>query len=227
MTADRAGVVLSGLDLHGMLTVTAPDVVVRHSRFTGDGSTPWAIRTDGAGSVRIEDTVITGDYTDAGISYGNWSAVRVEISEMTNDGAKLGPHTTITDSWIHDFAPAPGAHSDGLQLTEDVGDIVVKNNRIDIGTGEGANAAVFLSPDIGSENPSAGPIRIEGNTLGGGGYTFYSVGGMHGARLQDVTLTGNTFRRDARFGAIYPTDFDAHTVSGNVYADGSSVPVPG
>ncbi|MFF0147256.1 right-handed parallel beta-helix repeat-containing protein [Amycolatopsis sulphurea] len=227
MTEDRPGAVLSGLNLRGMLTVTAPGVVVRNSRFTGDGSTPWAIRTNGAGSVRIEDTVITGDYTDAGISYGNWSAVRVEISGMTNDGAKLGPHTSITDSWIHDFQPAQGAHSDGVQLTEDVGDVVVKNNRIDIGTGEGANSAVFLSPDIGGENPNAGPVVITGNTLGGGGYTFYSVGGNEGARLQDVTFTGNTFRQDARYGAIYPTDFDVRTVSGNVYAGGAPVPLPG
>ncbi len=218
--------VLTGLDVRGMLTVTAPGVTVKNSKFTGDGSTPWGIHTEGEGSVRIEDTVITGDYGEAGIAYGNWSAIRVEITGMSNDGAKLGPHSSITDSWIHDFKPSPGAHSDGLQLVEDVGDVVIKNNRIEIGTGEGANAAIFLSPDIGPDHPGAGPVVVEGNTLGGGGYTFYSVGGQEGARLHDVTFTGNTFLPDAKYGPIYPSDFDVRTVSGNVFADGSPVPLP-
>ncbi|MCG3748914.1 MULTISPECIES: hypothetical protein [unclassified Amycolatopsis] len=226
LTADRPGMVLSGLDVRGMLTVTAPGVVVRNSKFTGDGSTPWGIRTSNEGSVRIEDTLITGDYTDAGIAYGNWSAIRVEITGMSNDGAKLGAHTSITDSWIHDFAPSPGAHSDGLQLTEDVGDVVVKNNRIEIGTGEGANSAVFLSPDIGPDHPDAGPVVISGNTLGGGGYTFYSVGGQQGARLKDVVFTGNTFLPGAKYGPIYPSEFDVRIASGNVFAGGAPVPLP-
>src|SRR4051812_20591662 len=99
ITVDRAGTKIDGVHVRGMITVSAPDVVIRRSLLTGDGSTPWAIRTTGEGTVRIEDVTISGDYTDAGISYHNWSAKRVEIVGMTNDGAKLGNNASISDSW--------------------------------------------------------------------------------------------------------------------------------
>src|ERR1044072_1356963 len=114
-TVDRPGTVLSRVRVHGMLTITAPGVVIEHSEFVGDGSTPWAIRTEGEGAVTIRDTSIHGDYTDAGISYHNWTAERVTITGMTNDGAKVGNNVTIRHSTIDDFAPSEGAHADGLQ----------------------------------------------------------------------------------------------------------------
>jgi hypothetical protein len=226
ITVDRAGTKIDGVHVRGMITVSAPDVVIRRSLLTGDGSTPWAIRTTGEGTVRIEDVTISGDYTDAGISYHNWSAKRVEIVGMTNDGAKLGNNASISDSWIHGFTPSEGAHADGLQVAEDVGNIVVERNRIDVGTAVGANAAVFLSPDIGPENPTAGAITVRHNELGGGAYTFYSVDGRDGAKLQDVDLVDNTFLHEAGYGPVYPTQFVVRSVSGNAYSDGAAVPLP-
>ncbi|WP_158605547.1 hypothetical protein [Amycolatopsis panacis] len=225
LTADQSGQVLDALDVRGTITVTAPGVTIKRSKFTGTGQ-DWAVRTTGNGSVRIEDATFTGDYQDAAISYHNWSATRIDISGMSNDGAKVGNHVSITDSWIHDFTPAGGAHADGLQVVEDVGDVVMKNNKIDIGKLTGVNAAIFLSPDIGPQNPSAGPIVVDGNTLGGGGYTFYSVNGRDGATLQDVSVTNNKFLKNAIFGPVYPSEFVAKTVSGNTYADGSTLKMP-
>ncbi|GAA3554041.1 hypothetical protein GCM10022222_42140 [Amycolatopsis ultiminotia] len=225
VTADQPGQVLDALDVHGTITVTAPDVTVKRSKFTGAGQ-DWAVRTAGSGSVHLEDATLTGDYSDAAISYHNWSATRIDLSGMSNDGGKVGNNVSITDSWIHDFTPASGAHSDGLQVVEDVGTIVIKNNKIDIGKAPGVNAAIFLSPDLGPENPSAGPISVDGNTLGGGGYTFYSVSGRDGAKLQDVSVTNNKFVKDAIFGPVYPTEFVAKNVSGNTYTDGTAVKMP-
>jgi len=226
ITVDRAGTEIDSVHVRGMITVSAPDVVIKRSLLTGDGSTPWAIRTIGDGTVLIEDVTISGDYTDAGISYHNWSARRVEIVGMTNDGAKLGNNVSISDSWIHDFTPSEGAHADGLQVAEDVGNIVVERNRIDVGTAVGANAAVFLSPDIGPENPAAGDITVRHNELSGGGYTFYSVDGRDGAKLQGVELLDNTFLHKANYGPVYTTQFVVKSVSGNVYSDGVPVPLP-
>lgn len=225
LTASKDGQVIDGLDVHGTITVTAKNVVIKNSRFTGDGSEVDAIRTQGDGSVLIQDSTIEGDYSDAGIAYHNWTAERVDISGMSNDGAKVGNNVTVKDSKIHDFKPASGAHGDGLQVVEDVGHITITGNTIDIGKNPGANSAVFLCPDIGPEL-DAGPITVSDNTLGGGGYTFYNVGGTDGAVLQDVTLKDNTFNKDSIYGAIYPSDVTPTTHSGNVYPDGSPVPWP-
>ncbi|MCG3748915.1 right-handed parallel beta-helix repeat-containing protein [Amycolatopsis sp. Poz14] len=224
VTADQAGQVLDALNVSGTITVSAPDVTIKRSKFTGSGQ-DWAVRTTGKGSVRIEDSTFSGDYQSEAISYHNWSATRIDLSGMSNDGAKLGNNVSLTDSWIHDFKPAAGAHSDGVQLVEDVGNIVIKNNKIDLGSRVG-NAAIFLSPDIGAENPSAGPITIDSNTLGGGGYTLYSVNGREGATLQNVSVTNNKFVKDAVYGPVYSSEFVAKTVSGNTYADGSALQMP-
>lgn len=225
-TIDRPGTVVSRLKVHGMLTITAPGVVIENCEFVGDGSTPWAIHTDGDGSVTIRDTAIHGDYSDAGISYHNWTAERVTITGMSNDGAKIGDNVTIRDSTINGFAPTSGAHADGLQVVEDVGHVLIENNTIDVGTLPGANSAIFLSPDLGPERTGVGPVVVRGNRLSGGGYTFYDVGGTHGAKLDDVTVTGNTFGRTARYGPVYPEDRQPITQSGNVYVDGSAVTWP-
>ncbi|WP_162186083.1 right-handed parallel beta-helix repeat-containing protein [Amycolatopsis jejuensis] len=224
VTADQAGQVLDALNVSGTITVTAPDVTIKRSKFTGTGQ-DWAVHTSGNGSVRIEDSTFSGDYQSEAISYHNWSATRIDLSGMSNDGAKLGNNVSLTDSWIHDFKPADGAHSDGVQLVEDVGNIVIKNNKIDLGTKVG-NAAIFLSPDIGAERPSAGPISIDGNTLGGGGYTLYSVNGRDGATLQSVAITNNKFVRNALYGPVYASEFVAKTVSGNTYTDGTALKMP-
>jgi hypothetical protein len=224
-TADTPGQVVDGLDVTGSIVVTAPNVVIRNSRFTGTGGTPWAIQTQGSGSVLIQDTTIRGDYTDAGIAYANWTAERVEIVGMTNDGAKMGNNVTIRDSWIHDFTPTSGAHADGLQLVEDVGNIVIENNRIDPGGGVGANSAIFLCPDIGPQVRDAGPITVSGNQLGGGGYTLYYVGGSGGAVLTDVRVTGNRWLRDEQYGPIRAETVPT-AASDNAYTDGQPIPWP-
>ena len=224
-TADTPGQVVDGLDVSGSIVVTAPNVVIRNSRFTGTGGTPWAIQTQGSGSVLIQDVTIRGDYTDAGIAYANWTAQRVEIVGMTNDGAKMGNNVSISDSWIHDFTPTSGAHADGLQLIEDVGNIVIQNNRIDPGGGVGANSAIFLSPDIGPQVNGAGPITVSGNQLGGGGYTLYVVGGSNGAVLTDVRVTGNRWLRDEQYGPIR-AETTPTSASDNAYTDGQPIPWP-
>ena len=223
LTVDTPGTVLDALDVHGSVVITAPNVVVKRSRFTGTGTTPWAIQTRDAGSVLIQDVTIEGDYTDAGIAYANWTAERVEIVGMTNDGAKMGNNVTVRDCWIHGFHPEDGAHADGLQITEDVGNVLVEHNRIDPGLG--TNSALFLSPDLGPQVAGAGPVILEGNVLGGGGYTLYVVGGAAGAELTDVHVLNNRFLRDAQYGPIRAEKKPASQAN-NAYSDGEPIPWP-
>src|SRR4051794_30315417 len=105
------GAVLDGLDLTGGVVVTAPGVVVRRSRITGDGTTAAGVRTLDGGSVRIEDTTLTGRFTDAAVDGPDWVAERVEMTAVRADGARLGPGATLRNSWLHDFAPGPTGRS--------------------------------------------------------------------------------------------------------------------
>lgn len=226
MTVAAPAAVLDRMRVTGAITVAAPDVVIRRSVFEGDGSEPWAIRTEGEGSVTIEQVTIRGGYTDAGIAGNNWTARGVEIVGASSDGAKLGDHVRVTGSWFHDFQPIEGGHIDGLQADEAYGDIVIEDNRIEVGTGEGSNAAIMLSPDVTPERRQVGPVIVRRNVLGGGGYTVYNVEGNTGKALADVTIADNEFQPGAQYGPVYPRGVRPKIYERNRFTDGTPVHWP-
>jgi hypothetical protein len=144
LTVTEPGTVVDGWDVRGGIVVDAPDVIVRRSRITGDGSMPYGIRTTDTGSVRIEDTTLTGDFPEAAIGDERWTGVRLEITRVTHDGARLGNRARLRNSAVRDFAPAAGVAPNALVLLGSGRDVLVEDNRI--GTGSGAGSAVRLSP---------------------------------------------------------------------------------
>jgi hypothetical protein len=216
VSTDRT--VLTGLDVQGSVLVRARDVVIRRCRFTGSGQY-YAVQLAEGASVLIEDSTIRGDYASAGISAGAWQGVRLDIHGVSHDGAKLGPGASLTDSWVHDFRPEPGAHADGLQSDRTAGDITVTHNVIDIGSAAAAtNSAIILTP--GTDGSAPGPVRIADNVLGGGGYTLY-----YDPAYSDTTVTDNTFRADARYGPLYPGPEPA-VFTGNTRVGGGALTWP-
>lgn len=217
MTVRTAGAVIDGWDVRGGIVVDAADVVVRRSRVTGDGSSPYGIRTTEAGSARIEDTTITGDFPVAGIGEHRWTAERVEISGVTADGAHLGSGATLRNSWLHSFVPSAGVRAAALELRERAGDALVEGNRVEMGTGPGHRAAVLLTPaESGSGERD---VVIRENVLGGGEYTLHQDDGSDAA----VRIVGNRFRRDADAAPLrVPVDT---VLDGNTFVDGGQVPI--
>jgi hypothetical protein len=219
VTVTAAGTVLDGWDVRGGIVVDAADVVVRRSRIAGDGVTPFGIRTTGAGSVRIEDTTLTGDFPEAAVGGERWSGERVEITGVTHDGARLGNGARLRNSSLHDFAPAHGDESHALVLLGAGGDVLVEDNRIELGGGPRRGSAVLLAPE-GTGSRAGGPVLIRGNLLGGGRYTLHEEAtGV----MSDVRITDNRFRRDA---AVGPLRVSRRAVlDGNTYLDGGLLPV--
>ncbi|MEJ3657558.1 right-handed parallel beta-helix repeat-containing protein [Actinomycetes bacterium KLBMP 9759] len=213
MVVSQAGAVLDGWDVRGGVIVDAADVVVRRSRITGDGSTPYGIYTTPAGSVRIEDSTLTGDFAEAAVGDDRWSGTRLEISGVTRDGVRLGEGARLTNSVIHNFAPAPGTLRDGI-LIEGPG-ALVEDNRVEIGAGRGS--AVRLTGTSGRVDAQH---VIRGNTLGGGGYTLYQD--QTGGGRTDVRITGNVFHRDAEQGPLRVAP--QTVVTDNRFADGGPLP---
>lgn len=194
LTLSQDGQVVEGLDVDGPIVIEASDVVIRNSRVQGSAPVGILVRS---GSALIERTEISG-FANA-ISGDDWTATAVDIHGVTDDGVKLGNNVSLTNSWLHDFTPAADAHSDGVQMQSGLTNVLVSKNDIDLSTAPTANAAIFLSPDLGPN--SSGPITIENNRLNGGNYTLYCVDGANGTYVVGgISIRGNEFGRSARYG---------------------------
>lgn len=188
-----ANAVIDAKDITGGVLIKAPGVVIKRSKIHGTGSYGVQVLS---GSVRLEDSEIYG--FENGIAFDNWTALRVDIHNVTDDATKLGDNVTLQDSWIHGLTPSAGAHADGGQMQSGVVNLVVRHNRIDVGAA--GNAALFLAPDLG---PSTnGPVTVADNILGGGNYTLFCVDGNNGQYyVKNISITGNRFMPVVGYGA--------------------------
>lgn len=153
---------------------------------------------------------------------GNQALV-VENCDLSGlpQGLDPGGNSVVRNNWIHDLVqnstdPNNPTHLDGV-FSQGGNNITITGNYIDIPRTGAVNAAVFLQ-QIPSK-PMTG-IVISGNFLRGGAYTFRNESG------QGVVVTNNVFG-GAIYGDAINTDIGTiATWSGNVRADGSTVPKP-
>ncbi len=213
LTVTEPGTVLDGLDLRGGIIVDAPGVLVRRSRITGDGTGAYGVVTTSAGSVRIEDTTLTGGFTEAAIGGAGWTAERVEIVGVGADGVHAGAGSRLRASVLSRFEP--GTDVDGVEVLGP--DVVVEGTTVRMG--EAHRSAVRIEGWVGSDADGRdGPIVLRTNVLGGGEYTVLQSGGV----ADDVEVADNRFARDSGRGPLRlsPTAVTA----GNSYLDGAPVP---
>jgi hypothetical protein len=209
VTVDTPGALVDGWDLRGGLVVTARAVVVQRSRITGDGSTGYGIVTIGDGSVRVQDTTITGRFGEAALGGGRWTAERVEIVGVTADGAHAGPGCRLIASVLSRFEP--GAGTDGVDVR--AGDVVVEDSTVRMGAAH--RSAVRIAP--GDDGPDEGAVVLRANVFGGGEYSVVQPA----PALADVELVDNRFARDAREAPLRLPP--AARVRGSTYTDGAPV----
>lgn len=213
LTITEPGAVLDGWDVRGGVVVAAPDVVLRRSRVTGDGTTPYGVVTTGAGSVRIEDTSFTGDFDQAAVGGDRWSAARIDVAGTTHDGVHLGTGARLRNSTVHGFRTARGAEAHGAVLVG-TADVLVEDNRIERGTGGGSAVLIIAQARDGR---GGGSVVVRGNVLGGGRYTLHQDGPTASA----VRITGNRFLHDAEQGPLrVPT---GAVLADNSYLDGGQL----
>lgn len=210
LTISVPGTVVDGMDLRGVV-VDAAGVVIRRSRITGDGSAPFGIVTTGAGSVRIEDTTLTGRFAEAAVGGDRWTAERVEIVGVTGDGAHLGEGSRLRASVLSRFGP--GTEVDGLELLAP--DVVVEDTTVRMD--ERHRSAVLIAPQEDRAEHGDGSIVVRSNVLGGGEYTVYQPAGP----AQDVHVVDNRFARDAGRAPLRVPP--AAESSGNTFVDGAPV----
>jgi hypothetical protein len=206
-TITKDGTVIDAKQITQSLEIAAKNVVITRSLLSGKGDDE-AIHV--SGSLTISDSTISGGAN--GIGGDNYTATGVEVTQLTDDGFKLGNNVHVDRSWCHDLSPSTEAHADCGQMQAGVTNMSVTNSWF-VG---GRNSALFLAPDLG---PNAdGPVTIDNNVLDGGNYTLYCVDGNNGEYIvKNISITNNRFMRDYQYG---PATVNVPiTSSGNVWYD--------
>lgn len=194
MRITTAGTVIENKDVSGGLRIEAKNVVIKNSKV--HGSDEVGIYTTDTGSATITDTEIYGFQT--GLVYSNFTALRVNLHDLSYDGVKLSSNAKVQDSWIHAPRPSADAHWDGIQVQDGVVNTVIQGNNIEA-TAANANSALFLCPDLG---PSTnGPLTVQGNWLSGGNFTVATLDGNNGKYfIKVIVIKDNKFGSKGQYG---------------------------
>jgi len=231
-----AGQVISGLDIHGYVTVAAPNVVIKDSIIRG-GSAPSkpkaVVSTSDGASLTMADSEVSPANPDTwldGVSVDNTTLLRMNIHGSV-DGVKAFDNVTVQDSYIHDlswYASQPNGagptHNDAVQTYEGNRNITLRHNAMN--PGRNGNAAYQVTQDLGHV---ATNLRIEDNWLDGGGCTlnFSHKGGP--TPMTGIYVTNNRFGRSSTFNCpiLVSTKTTLTANSGNVWDDtGKPIPAP-
>ena len=194
ITITKAGTVLSGMDVHGSITVDANDVTIRNTRVTTAGATGHNIVIEaGIGGTVIEDTTLRGtdaaanaiQYSVQNIGTDSTRGIRLDMFNCTTCWAGPG---TLVDSYAITNAVIPGSHYGAVYSGGRAGPLVIEHDTLL--NPHDQTATVFAGNDYGDQTG----LTISGNLLAGGGYLIYGGAyGPKGATTKRVSITNNRF----------------------------------
>lgn len=193
-TVTRAGAVISGAAVGGVLTVAADNVTIKCTHIASmievkggvTGTRIWLTTIGVAG----ED--IGGP---AGIRNSNFTARRVEITGTTDGIRTTGPNVDVRDSWIHGLYDDGPAHNDAAHVSTGSSNVLFVNNRVDstaVGPGAGWQTSGMILFNEGA------PVTIVRNVFTGKASTH--INAVKAGKATKVA--GNVFvqsTRDAAF----------------------------
>ncbi|MBD7919259.1 hypothetical protein H9657_13360 [Cellulomonas sp. Sa3CUA2] len=219
----QAGTVIENMDIHGFITVRAPDVTIRRSivRGSGPGTTNMGLvncNHNACSNLLVEDVTLAPKQPSVwlnGLFGHDYTARRVntyhvvdgfQIHNVRNNGGPV--NVVIENSWCHDmsyFHKDPNhdnteTHNDCIQIQGGT------NMRI-----TGNNLESFMATQAGDQNydarnrgsalmvtPNAAPVSkvtMTGNWLDGGYASAYFSTSKFGA-MNFGTFSGNMFGRN-------------------------------
>ncbi len=233
------GAVFAGYSVHGTVTVTGSNVVIKDdsiSNYGNDISGDGVNLTGNPSNVTIEHTNISSPYGTqgsngifAGIKDINGEAQGTRVLANNIADASTGVQIyigLIQDNYIHDVSPSsPSSHLNGTTSNGSTVPLTIQHNTI-FNPNEQTDA-VSLFEDFGVE----ANVVISGNLLAGGGYTVYGGQNPGGQQAYNIRITDNRFStiyypQSGFYG--YITDFDPNAPgnawSGNIWDNtGASV----
>lgn len=226
--------VVQNVDVHGPITVTGPNVVIRNVCVRPDSAVNGAaITVSWVDGTTIDHVRIVGaGIVHQGVQSFDDSQTAVVDSDIsgTDDGISAGVGD-YERNYIHGLRA--GGHADGQEGTgwrplcstkvspcwRDGSTLVVRGNRIDNPLTQ--TSAVFLGQDNHVQYRNA---TIEHNWLSGGSYTMYAGAGQYGAGV-NLVIINNVFGPCGTSGCVTALDRSGpgNVWSGNVMTNGSPV----
>jgi hypothetical protein len=160
-------------------------------------------------------------------SYGGLQAIvliRCDSSGMPQ-GIDPTPNSVIDSNYIHNLfqnyasAGYPNdTHLDGI-FSQGGSNIIIQRNYVEAPVRDDTTAALFFQNRTGTDTG----IQVYANHFNGGGWMIANQTGV-GVDFSNNMVGGGLFGYLGYFGAPYPGTFASWT--GNVFTDGSTVPVP-
>jgi hypothetical protein len=228
LTITKPGTVIDALDVHGFVTIKAPNVTIRRSLIRGGVATGnlglvTNTTTTATGFV-IEDSTLYPDHPSVwldAIKGSNYTARRIEASGTVDTAKVHGDNVRIESSYFHDtayYASDPNqrggpTHNDGVQVLGGDNITVIGNN---IAIPVTQNAAIQVTQDYRAVTR----LTITKNWLDGGSCTV-NTNNKPLASMTGVALTSNRFGRTHKYVdcAVLSQPGVTLTASGNVWDD--------
>jgi len=199
ITVTTPGTVLSGLDIRGLVKISAANVTIKNSIIRGRADKPGILINNlgGFSNLVITDTELfptVMSNNNHGIYGYNFTATRLNIHNVIDGIHITGSNVTVQKSWIHDHAhyaqdPNHGgtpSHDDGIQVQ--VGNnIKIDSNRL---TGS-YSAAVQVTQDRGKVSNFSFT-----NNYADGGHCTVNIAQKTYGPLVGTIIKDNKFGRD-------------------------------
>jgi hypothetical protein len=219
----KAGTVIDGQDIRGLVKISAPNVTIKNSIIRGKaltGVAPLINNLGGQSGLKILDTELFPSVASPyamGIYGYNFTATRVNIHGVIDSVHLTGGNVSIDKSWLHDnlhYASDPNhggspSHDDSIQIQKG-SNISVTNSSI-----SGSHSAgIMITQDTGKVSN----FTFTGNYANGGACTV-NIAEKSNGPVQGVKIADNTFGRDTKHpncAVIAPTSSPISQVR-NVY----------
>jgi hypothetical protein len=198
----KAGTVISGLDVRGLVKINAINVTIKNSLIRGRSLNATAALINNLGGrsgLKIIDSELYPSKPSPDVSgiYGyNFTATRVDIHGVVDAVHITGSNVTIADSWLHGnlhYAKDPNhggtpTHDDSIQIQKG------SNIKVYGSTLSGAhNAGVQITQDTGRVSN----FSFKNNFADGGACTINVAQKSYGP-VQGAVITDNKFGRNTR-----------------------------
>jgi hypothetical protein len=186
----KAGMVISGLDIQGTVSINAPNVTLMNCKVTAAAWNVIKIAPEVTGVVVKYceiNGVGSGNDGSSGIN-GQGTFIGNNIYNVEN-GINLTGSSVIQENYIHGLLASGSPHYDGIQIDGGVSDVTISHNTIINPNGQ--TSAVMIDNFFGPISN----IQVENNRLIGGGYTVYSDGQFRDATISGVAFINNRLAR--------------------------------
>ena len=197
ITITTDGAVVQNINVTGQITVAANNVTIRNFRANNIYKNPGKV------GLLMEYGDIHGEQNDSadGVVWSDYTARYLNVYNIF-DAFKAHGNVLIENCWVHDLkfktGPAAGAggytHNDGVQVSSG-NNVTVRNSIFERNLG---NSAIFIDADQGPISN----VTIEGNRLGGGGFTLYSIQSRSApqfGRPTNVMIRNNVFTEEHHY----------------------------